>query len=70
MRRLGLGEAAQAFKKTLHPRTQRRITKEVQDLQETRYRGRPLAFLTDAERREIGSKISEGLKRYHAQKHV
>lgn len=61
-------KTAQAFKETLPPSTQRRITKEVQEVQETRYRGRPLAFLTDAERAEIGRKISEGLKRYHTQK--
>jgi len=34
------------------------------------YRGRPLAFLTEAERREIGGKISEGLRRYHEQKRL
>ena len=33
-------------------------------------RGRPLAFLTDAEREAIGSKISDGLRRYHASKHL
>jgi hypothetical protein len=62
--------AALTFKKTLPRSTQTRITREVQDLQEKQYRGRPLAFLTDAERREIGQKISEGLRRYHAQKRV
>ncbi len=45
-----------------------RRDREVDELQETRYRGRPLAFLTEAERREIGSKISEGLRRYHQQR--
>ncbi len=63
-------KAAQNFKESLPERTQGRITKEVQDNQETRYRGRPLAFLTEAERSEIGSKISAGLRRYHAQKRL
>lgn len=62
--------AALAFKHTLPRSTQTRITREVQDLQEKQYRGRPLAFLTDAERREIGQKISEGLRRYHLQKRM
>jgi hypothetical protein len=35
----------------------------------TRYRGRPLALLAEAERREIGSKISKGLWRYNQQHH-
>ena len=60
--------AAQAFKDTLPASTQRRIMKEVQDIQKTRYRGRPLAFLTDAERAEIGRKIGEGMRRSHAQR--
>jgi hypothetical protein len=63
-------EAATAFKKTLPPRTQRRLEREKEALQHGRYRGRPLAFLTDAERREIGSKISEGLHRYHEQRRL
>jgi hypothetical protein len=33
-----------------------------------RYRGRPPALLAEAERREIGSKISEGLWRYNQQR--
>jgi hypothetical protein len=52
----------------LPPRTRRRIMSEVDALQHTRYRGRPLAFLTEAERQEIGSKISEGLLRYYEHK--
>ena len=49
-------------------RTRRRLKQKAKFLQEKRYRGRPLAFLTDAERHEIGSKISEGLRRYYEQK--
>lgn len=59
---------ALAFLKQLHPRTQRRLRQEAREVQHNRYRGRPLAFLTDAEREAIGSKISEGLRRYHASK--
>ncbi len=50
-------------------RTKYRLNREADELQGKRYRGRPLAFLTEEERREISQKISEGLKRYHAQKH-
>lgn len=63
-------EQAIAFKKTLPPRTQRRIEREKEELQRTRYRGRPLAFLTDAQRSDIGSKISAGLRRYHEHKRL
>ncbi|SRR6266567_5493415 len=63
-------QTAIAFTRQLPPRTQNRITKEVDELQEKRYRGRPLAFLTEAEHREIGSKISEGLRRYHEHKRL
>ncbi len=59
---------ALTLKKKLPPRTQRRMDHEKDEIQHDRYRGRPLAFLTDAERREIGSKISAGLKRYHQNK--
>ena len=48
-------------------RTARRIRQEVDEAQETRYRGRPLAFQTDAKRREVGSRISKGLKLYYEQ---
>lgn len=57
---------ALAFLADLPDRTQRRIRQEMEDLQETRYRGRPLSFLTAAQRAEAGSKISEGLRRYYA----
>lgn len=60
--------AALAFVKELPPRTQRRIHREKDELQDTRYRGRPLAFLTEAERSAIGTKISAGLRRYHERK--
>jgi hypothetical protein len=55
-------------KEKIPARTRRRIEHEVDLLQHARYQGRPLAFLTEAERQEIGAKISEGLKRYHAHK--
>lgn len=61
--------AATAYRDTHLPeRTKYRLNHEADELQGKRYRGRPLAFLTEEERREISSKISEGLKRYHAQK--
>ncbi len=63
-------EIALSFLETLPLRTQSRIRREAEEMQETRYRGRPLAFLTEAERREIGGKISEGLRRYHEQKRL
>lgn len=56
---------AKAFLAGLPVRTQSRIRREVDQAQHTRYRGRPLAFLTEAKRQEIGSKIREGLRRYH-----
>lgn len=49
-------------------RTRTRIKRESDQLQSQHYRGRPLAFLTEAERREIGNKISAGLRRYHERK--
>ncbi len=63
-------QTAMAFKAKLPLRTQSRVNREVSELQEKRYRGRPLAFLTEAERREIGSKISQGLRRYHEQRRL
>ena len=59
---------ASALLASLPPRTQSRINGEVRAAQKSRARGRPLAFLTEAKRQEIGSKISAGLRRYHAQK--
>lgn len=56
---------ALTFIKDLPPRTQSRLQCEKDALQDMHYRGRPLAFLTEAERKEVGEKISEGLKRYH-----
>jgi hypothetical protein len=67
---VGGNQEAMAFRDGLPPRTRRRIMREVDALQHKRYRGRPLAFLTEAERREIGSKISEGLLRYHEHKRL
>ncbi len=57
-------------RKDIPVRTRSRLIKDVQDLQDAHYRGRPLAFLTDAERYEIGTKISEGLRRYHEKKRL
>jgi hypothetical protein len=51
-------------------RTRSRLRREKDDLQDQHYRGRPLAFLTEAERRAIGSKISQGLRHYHQQKRL
>lgn len=59
-------QQALAFLADLPDRTRRRIRQEVEDLQETRYRGRPLAFLTAAKRAEVGEKIAASLRRYHA----
>ncbi len=55
-------------RKDLPVRTRTRLIQEAQDLQDSHYRGRPLAFQTDAKREEIGKKISDSLKRYHANK--
>jgi hypothetical protein len=63
-------QTALTYVKDLPARTRHRIRVEVQEAQDQRYRGRPLAFLTDAERQTIGNKISEGLRRYHAQKRL
>lgn len=49
----------------LPPRTKNRYKRERDALQANHYQGRPLAFLTEAERREIGAKISAGLRRYY-----
>jgi hypothetical protein len=48
------------------PDPQRHIKQEGRTLQQMRYRSRPLAFLTAAQRAEVGHKISAGLRRYHA----
>lgn len=57
---------ALAFLAKLPARTRRRLQAERTVLQSERYRGRPLAFHTEAERQAIGAKISAGLIRYHA----
>lgn len=54
----------------LNPRTRRRYVLEKERLQGETYSGRPLAFLTEAERAEVGAKIRAGLKRYHAQRRL
>ncbi len=63
-------QAATAFVKGLPPRTQSRLHRQKDALQHTHSRGRPLAFLTEAKRQEIGSKISAGLRRYHEMKRL
>jgi hypothetical protein len=62
------GAVAFVERKELPERTRRRLKREKDAMQETRYQGRPMAFLTEAKRKEIGGKISEGLKRYHAER--
>lgn len=57
-----------ANREMIPERTARRIRQEVDEAQETRYRGRHLAFLTEAESHERGAKISKGLHRYYAGK--
>ncbi len=52
-------------KSRIPERTQRRLRQEADALQSEQYRGRPLAFHTDAQRQVIGAKISAGLIRYH-----
>ena len=59
---------ALAYLKKLPKRTQRRLRAERDALQSERYRGRPLAFYTEAQRQVIGQRISDGLIRYHARK--
>lgn len=64
---------ALAFLEGLKSRSERsywRIRAEVDVMQHDHYQGRPLAFLTEAERRAIGSKISAGLKQYHEKKRL
>ncbi len=57
--------AAISYVNKLPKRTKSRYNLEKDILQEKYYQGRPLAFLTDAKRREIGAKISASLHRYH-----
>lgn len=45
--------------------TRNRLIREVEDIQSTRYRGRPMAFLSEAKSMKIGDKISYSLKEYH-----
>jgi hypothetical protein len=61
-------KTAIAFKATLKPRTRRRIEQEVLAVQEERYHGRPLAFLTEEDRLKIAEKIRQSVKQYHASK--
>lgn len=54
-------QAALNYLTTLPDRTQRRLRHDATNLQQQRYRGRPLAFHSDEERRIIGAKISEAM---------
>lgn len=66
-------KTASAFLEALKKRQERsywRIRAEVDAMQEAQYRGRHLAFMTELERKEVGAKISQGLKRYHAQQRL
>lgn len=62
-------QTALLYLSTLPDRTRRRIRQEVACFQNQSYRGQPLAFHTEHERLIIGTKISEGLKRYYERKH-
>ena len=55
-------------KEKVPDRTRRFLCQEAATLQGERYRGRPLAFYTEAKRQEIGQKISAGLILYHARR--
>ncbi|HYU71897.1 MAG TPA: hypothetical protein VEL31_04370 [Ktedonobacteraceae bacterium] len=57
-------------RKSFPERTRSRLKSESDQLQHQTYRGRPLAFRNDAERKEVGDKISESLKQYHARKRL
>lgn len=61
-------EKAIAYKKALPPSTRRRINAEVKRIQSEAYQGRPLTFIGEAKRREVGSKISRALIEYHVNK--
>ena len=49
-------------------RSRTRINREKDEFQHQTYRGRPLAFLNEAKRKEIGGKISQSLIEYHARR--
>ncbi|GCE06133.1 hypothetical protein [Dictyobacter aurantiacus] len=51
-------------------RSRTRMKREKDAFQHQTYRGRPLAFRDEAARREVGQKISQSLKEYHAKKHL
>jgi len=51
-------------------RSRTRIKREKDEFQHQTYRGRPLAFRSEAERKEVAAKISASLKEYHAKKHL
>lgn len=63
-------QAALTYLKTLPARTQRRLKAERDTLLMDRYRGRPLAFHTDAQRQAVGAKISAGLIRYYERRRI
>src|SRR5579871_1270827 len=61
-----------AFVENVHfpERSRFRLKREVEDFQRQTYRGRPLAFRDDMARQEVATKISNGLRQYHAQKRL
>lgn len=64
-------KTAKDFLEALKKRQERtywRIRAEVDAMQEAQYRGRHLAFMTELERKEVGAKISQGLKLYYEKK--
>jgi hypothetical protein len=64
-------KTAKSFLEDLKKRQERtywRIRGEVDAMQEAQYRGRHLAFMTELERKEVGAKISQGLKQYYERK--
>lgn len=56
--------------KTFPERSRLRLKREVEVFQHQTYRGRPLAFRDDVARQEVATKISNGLRQYHAQKRL
>jgi hypothetical protein len=58
------------FVKSLPERTRTRMDREKDQFQHQTYRGRPLAFRDVAKRKEAAQNISDGLKHYHATKHL
>lgn len=56
--------------KSFPERSRTRIKHEKDEFQHQTYRGRPLAFRSAEKRQEVGDRISDSLKQYHAKKHL